>query len=135
MSQVTEMQTSFEPELEPSAGERLQAGLALAFAPLHKRALGIATGTASGLLVFVVTVFHLVFRPEVAINLWLLAEYLYGYTVSWKGAFIGLFWGFVVGFVAGWFLAFCRNLVIATSVFITRTRAELQATRDFLDHI
>jgi hypothetical protein len=35
----------------------------------------------------------------------------------------------------GWFVAFCRNLAIATSIFITRTRAELSQTRDFLDHI
>ncbi|MBA2243901.1 MAG: hypothetical protein H0W11_03025, partial [Gemmatimonadetes bacterium] len=64
-----------------------------------------------------------------------LAEYFYGYTVSWPGALVGGFWGFVVGFVAGWFVAFCRNLVIAATLFITRTRAELAATRDFLDHI
>ncbi len=129
------MQTGSDQEPEQTADEGVPAKLALAFAPLHKRALGMATGTAFGILVFAVTAFHLILKPEVAVNLWLLAEYFYGYSVSWKGAFIGLFWGFVVGFVAGWFLAFCRNLVIATSVFITRTRAELQATRDFLDHI
>jgi hypothetical protein len=64
-----------------------------------------------------------------------LAEYLYGYTVSSPGALVGGFWGFVAGFVAGWFFAFCHNLVIAATLFITRTRAELAATRDFLDHI
>jgi hypothetical protein len=40
-----------------------------------------------------------------------------------------------VGFVAGWFFAFCRNLVLAFSVFLIRARAELNQTRDFLDHI
>jgi hypothetical protein len=55
--------------------------------------------------------------------------------VSWTGLFVGMGWGFVVGFVGGWFFAFCRNLALAISIFITRTRAELAQTRDFLDHI
>ena len=39
------------------------------------------------------------------------------------------------GFCAGWFVAFVRNLVMAVSLFILQTRAELDDTRDFLDHI
>ncbi len=107
--------------------------LALLFSPLHKRALGTAFGAVFGLVVFVLTVHHLIVQPR--FNLGLLAEYFYGYTVTWQGAFIGLFWGFVAGFAGGWFLAFCRNLVITASMFVSRTRAELRATRDFLDHI
>jgi len=109
--------------------------LELAFAPLHKRALGIALGSAAGLLVFGLTLLQMAVATADEPNLGLLAEYFYGYTVSVRGAFIGLLWGFFTGFVAGWFVAFCRNLVIAASIFITRTRAELQATRDFLDHV
>jgi hypothetical protein len=37
--------------------------------------------------------------------------------------------------VAGWFTAFVRNFVMAAMVWMARTRAELSATRDFLDHI
>lgn len=120
-------------EYRRSSDEAMAAELALVFSPLHKRGLGMAFGTACGFLVFILTVFHLIVEPQ--FNLGLLAEYFYGYTVTWKGAFIGLFWGFVAGFAGGWFLAFCRNLVIATSIFFGRTRAELRATRDFLDHI
>ncbi len=110
--------------------------LLLVFAPLHKRALGLAFGSATALLVFGVTVLHLLFvRPRDALNLYLLREYFYGYTISWTGAFIGAWWGFFTGFVAGWFLAFGRNFALALSLFITRTRAELQQSRDFLDHI
>ncbi len=110
--------------------------LLLAFAPMHKRALGLAFGTACALLVFGVTVAHLLFvRPRDAFNLYLLREYFYGYDISWPGAFIGAWWGFFTGFVAGWFLAFARNFALALSLFITRTRAELQESRDFLDHI
>lgn len=119
---------------EPVAPRSRRA--ALAFAPLHKRAFGIAVGVAVALLVGGVTLFHLLLdvggpRP----NLWLLSHYFYGYSVSWTGLLVGMGWGFVVGFVGGWFFAFCRNLALAISIFITRTRAELAQTRDFLDHI
>lgn len=107
----------------------------LAFAPLHKRALGTAVGIVCGTIVLIVTLVHVALSPEAAPKLGLLAEYFYGYSVSVRGAVVGLLWGFFTGFVAGWFLAFTRNLAIATSVFITRTRAELDATREFLDHI
>jgi len=120
--QVTETETELD---EP---------LILAFAPLHKRAFGIAIGVVSGLLLFIVTAYQVLVPPDAG-GTALLAQYFQGYTVSWTGAFVGLLWGFGVGFVMGWFVAFVRNLVIATSVFITRTRQELRATRDFLDHI
>jgi hypothetical protein len=115
---------------EPSA-------LVLAFAPLHKRAFGTALGAAVGVVMFGLTAIHLLRDPApgAALDLKLLANYFYGYTPTWPGALVGMFWGFVVGFVGGWFVAFCRNLVIAISIFITRTRAELRETRDFLDHI
>jgi ribose/xylose/arabinose/galactoside ABC-type transport system permease subunit len=109
--------------------------LELAFEPLHKRAFGMALGVASGLVFFLMTAVVLVRRPDPAPDISILREYFYGYTVSWPGAFVALAWGFIVGFVAGWFTAFCRNLVIAVSLWVTRTRAELDASRDFLDHI
>jgi hypothetical protein len=109
--------------------------LQLAFAPIHKRAFGTAIGCALALVMASVTLLHVILRPETGPNLDLLDAYFYGYNVTWAGVFIGAFWAFVVGFVIGWFAAFCRNLVIAVSVFITRTRAELSETRDFLDHI
>ena len=113
----------------------LPRALELAFAPLYKRAFGIAVGTAAGLCVFALTAFHLLVQPPAALNIGLLSEYFYGYTVSWPGAVIGGLWGFFSGFVAGWFVAFCRNLTLGIMLFIGRTRTELEATRDFLDHI
>lgn len=114
---------------------QLPAEVRPVFLPLHKRALGMALGLTVGMLVFLATVIHLLRRPDPEFPLYLLGEYFYGYTVSWEGAFLGLAWGFVTGFVAGWFLAFARNVGLATFIFVTRTRAELAATRDFLDHI
>jgi hypothetical protein len=103
--------------------------------PAHKVALGIAVGALSGLAVFALTVFHVVLRPQDALDISLLSQYLTGYSVSWTGAFVGMFWGVLIGFVSGWFVAFIRNLVIAIRVFTIRGKADLAQSRDFLDHI
>lgn len=115
--------------------DRIPPSLALAFAPLHKRALGTAIGLACALVLFLVTALYLIRQPSPGFDLWLLNQYFYGYTVTWPGAVVGAAWGFLVGFVVGWFTAFVRNLVLAVSIFAARTRAEMTATRDFLDHI
>lgn len=110
--------------------------LDLAFEPLHKRAFGMALGTACGLFCFALTAVPLLrHTPIETLDLSLLDEYFYGYTMSWGGAVIALAWGFVVGFAAGWFTAFTRNFVIAASLWLGRNRMEREATRDFLDHI
>jgi hypothetical protein len=112
------------------------AKLVYAFAPIHKRALGVAVGLVAGVLVFGLTVFHLLVLPPASSQyLALLGHYFYGYDVTWPGAFVGLFWSFVTGFVAGWFIAFVRNLVVSITVFALRTKAELSQTANFLDHI
>jgi hypothetical protein len=104
-------------------------------APVHKVALGVAVGAVCGAAVFVLTAFHVVLKPQKALDIGLLSEYLTGYSVSWAGAFVGLFWGVLIGFVAGWFVAFVRNLVIAIRVLTIKGRADLAQSRDFLDHI
>lgn len=112
-----------------------QRGPLLAFAPLHKRAFGMAFGAAGAVITFLVTAVYLVRNPQPGFDLGLLSQYFTGYTVSWPGAFIGAAWAGFTGFVLGWFLAFTRNLAIALILFAVRTRAELDQTRDFLDHI
>jgi len=107
-----------------------------AFAPMHKRVLGTAVGLMAGGGIFLLTAFHvLVVGPGDGPSIGLLANYFYGYDVTWPGAFVGAWWGFVSGFVAGWFAAFMRNLTVATWLFFVRARAHLTETRDFLDHI
>lgn len=109
--------------------------LLLAFAPLHKRAFGVAVGLTFGLTVFLSTAIVVVRSGVPAPDIGLLAQYFAGYEVSWRGAVIGAFWAGLAGFTAGWFLAMCRNLVVGITLFMVRARSEIDQTRDFLDHI
>lgn len=104
------------------------------FAPVDKRAFGVAIGTAFALVICGLTMLDLL-RPVPWRGLELLNQYFTGYTVSWWGTVIGGAWGFAVGFVAGWLLAFIRNVTLALSLFLIRSRAELDEASDFLDHI
>jgi len=115
--------------------ETMPAEITFAFLPLNRGAFGVAVGMVSALAVVLLTVASLFLDPANLLKIDLLAEYFYGYALSWTGALIGGAWGFAVGFVGGWFAAFVRNFTTATWIFLTRTRAELAATRDFLDHI
>jgi hypothetical protein len=113
----------------------LAAKLSVVCAPVHKRALGIAVGTTAGGLVFAVTAFHVLVHPAQGVNIELLSQYFYGYTVTWTGAVTGAFWGMGVGFVAGWFLAFVRNVCVAARLWWLSVGTDLANTHDFLDHI
>jgi hypothetical protein len=118
----------------PAPREPIELLLARTFAPMHKRVLGTAVGLAAASLIFLLTAFHVVARPN-GLPIELLSVYFYGYDVSWRGAFVGAWWAFVAGFVGGWFAAFLRNLVIAIWLMIVRIRADLGASQDFLDQI
>jgi hypothetical protein len=121
-----------------AAADSADSQLAYAFAPIHKLALGVASGiVAGGMLLFITLVALTINHGDGsrALYLGLLENYFAGYSVSIGGAFIGLLWGFVVGFVTGFFCAFVRNLTIGIVIFVLRTKAELTQTTDFLDHI
>ncbi|MBK6777992.1 MAG: hypothetical protein IPG75_00190 [Gemmatimonadetes bacterium] len=123
-SRLTPADGSLPPELE------------LAFSPLHKRAFGLAVGAALGLLIAGFTLIYVLrAKPGDLPEMALLRSYFLGYTPTLPGAIIGGLWGLFVGFVGGWFFAFCRNFAVALSVFIIRAKAELNQSRDFLDHI
>jgi hypothetical protein len=121
---------------EPAEMEReLPRAAMLLFAPIDKRAFGAAIGVVAALGVGGLTALQLLVNPQPAMDLSLLSQYFAGYTVSWPGVFAGAAWGFATGFCAGWFTAFVRNLVMALSLFMIRSKAELSDSRDFLDHI
>ncbi len=110
--------------------------LRFAFAPLVKRAMGAALGLTFGLVVGLLTVYHLLFDPGNVAHLWLLGQYFAGFNPeSWTGPLVGFLWGAWSGFVAGWILAAVRNAVVGTWIFLIRAKANLEANRDFLDHI
>ena len=132
---MNEMKTILLPGEPVTAERELPRAAMLLFAPLDKRALGIAVGVACAVLVFAITAIQILVDPRPAIDLNLLSHYFAGYSVSWPGALIGAAWAFAVGFCGGWFTAFTRNLVLALSLFFLRSKAELDASRDFLDHI
>jgi formate hydrogenlyase subunit 3/multisubunit Na+/H+ antiporter MnhD subunit len=118
-----------------SAPPALERRLALAFAPLDKRAMGLALGIVLALALSIITGLSLIVDRGQQFPLALLGEYFVGYRVSLAGLPIGALWMFVTGFVWGWFLAFCRNLVLAIWILVVRVRADVDASRTFLDHI
>ncbi|MCA0374543.1 MAG: hypothetical protein LCH84_02665 [Gemmatimonadetes bacterium] len=124
---------SLTPPATPSV--QLQRQLALAFAPLDKRALGLAMGITVALLVVVATVLSIVLDPQQRFPLYLLQNYFYGYALTWTGVVVGAWWGFVAGFAWGWFAAFARNLVLAVWLMTIRIRNDFSTSRDFLDHL
>lgn len=118
-----------------SSSSSLERTLSHVFAPLDKRALGIALGAACSLLLAGATTIVLLRDTAREFPLALLRGFFYGYEVTWLGVVTGGIWGFVVGFFWGWFFAFARNLVLAIWLMTVRVRADMEASRSFLDHI
>ncbi|MSR21878.1 MAG: hypothetical protein EXR91_13060 [Gemmatimonadetes bacterium] len=111
----------------------LQSTLTYVFAPMNKRALGIAIGVTSGGLIALATLLHVIIDAVHQPPLALLAQFFYGYTVSWPGVAIGFTWGFATGFVVGWSLALLRN--VFTAMWLLSIRAKSTLSRPFLDKI
>ena len=120
---------------ESASYDILYPRVAYLFAPIDKRALGVAVGIVAAAGIVLVTGAQLVLHPKPTLDLALLGHFFPGYAVSWLGMWVGFVWAFTAGFFAGWLVAFTRNLVIGSWLFLTRSRAELTAARDFLDHL
>ena len=125
---------SLEKSIRQDMNAELPSTASYLFAPIDKRAFGVALGVAAAMSVAGITILDLLV-PDPWKGLALLNQYFAGYTVSWIGALIGAAWAFAVGFCAGWLLAFIRNLSLALSLFMVRSRADLDEASDFLDHI
>jgi hypothetical protein len=120
---------------EPETPE-VESELLLAFAPLHRLALGVASGVVMGGMIFFATIILLVKGGyPVGPNLALLGEFMFGYTVTFPGAFIGFAWGFGIGFFLGWGFAVAHNIAIWAWLVVIRSRAEMDQYGDFLDHM
>ena len=111
----------------------LPTSLAAVFAPVNARALGLAVGLTLGMLVALVTTFHVVVQPLHAPNIGLLTQYFYGYAVSPGGVAVGFIWGALTGFALGWFGGVVRNTVLRLTLAIVHRKANL--SQPFLDDL
>jgi hypothetical protein len=126
--------TSVAAKFVGPEGNNAPSLLLRAFAPLHRTAMGIAWGVVGGGLLAVATLV-LVLRGTDPLSFGLLGQFFWGYSVAWRGVFIGLVWGFGVGFVLGYGFAFVRNAAVWIWLTVIRSRAEMEQYSDFLDHL
>jgi hypothetical protein len=131
--------TEQEYHEEISAESEELAALKKAFAGLTHRidqlGLAIALGSVVGLLTFAATVWLIVKGGQAqGFGLELLGQFFWGYSITVKGAFIGMAYSFAWGFLFGWLFAYIRNLLFAFSIYLVKRKEELLTFRDFLDH-
>ena len=106
-----------------------------AFARMDKLAFAAALGTVSGLAMFLATIWLIIKGGDViGPNLQLLGQYFIGYTVSIKGAFIGMGYSLFWGFLFGWLFAYIRNLGLALFIYRVKRKTELLSSKDLFDY-
>jgi len=106
------------------------------FARLDPLALGLSVGTVFGILIFLATSILLLKGGEVVgPRLQLLAQYFYGFEVSWRGALIGFFDAGFLGFLLGSSIAFLRNWGLSVYALLVHRRAQTERRRHLLDKI
>ncbi len=117
---------------EQSLAKTHEEILAPALARMDKLAFAVSVGTASGLLIFLATLWLVLKGGDVVgPNLRLLENYFFGYTVTVKGAFLAFAYAFLWGFLLGWLIAYLRNLFLAIYLYRARKKAEMLSIRDF----
>lgn len=66
-----------------------------------------------GLGFFIITAWLVIKGGDrVGPNLQLLGQYFIGYTVTWKGCFIGFIYGCIIGGIIGWIIGIIYNKII-----------------------
>jgi protoporphyrinogen oxidase len=123
-----------EMGIEPSEEAALDKLLPAVFSRMDKIGLATAVGSVCGLLIFLATIWIVIKGGVERFYLQLLGQYLLGYTVTVKGALIGMAYGFSWGFLFGWLFAYLRNFFIAYYIYRIKRKVELLTFRDFLDH-
>lgn len=105
------------------------------FARVDKLAFASSVGLVSGLAILAATLWLILKGGEVVgPNIQFLGQYFIGYTVTVKGAFIGMGYSFFWGFIWGWLLAYLRNFSLGLFIYAVKKKAELVSFRNFLDH-
>ena len=91
----------------------LESEIMRAVARLKAGILGLVFGLIFGFGLFAMTAILLIESgPNTGMHLRLLGNYFIGYTVTWKGAFIGFLWAFALGVMIGWSIGFIYNRIV-----------------------
>jgi protoporphyrinogen oxidase len=123
-----------EMRIEPGQEAVLDKILPAVFSRMDSLGLATAVGSILGLLIFFATLWLVMTGGSASDYLQLLSQYFFGYTVTVKGALIGMAYGFSWGFLVGWLIAYLRNFFMAYYIYRIRKEVELLTFRDFLDH-
>ncbi len=123
-----------EMRMEPSEEVVLDKLLPSVFPRMDKLGIATAVGLVCGFLIFLATIWLVIKGGTAGLYLQLLNQYFFGYTVTVKGALIGMAYGFSWGFLLGWLFAYLRNFFMAYYIYRIKRKAELLTFRDFLDH-
>jgi len=84
-----------------------------AVARLKAGILGVVFGLIFGVGLFAMTAILLIENgPNTGLHLRLLGNYFIGYSVTWKGAFIGFLWAFVLGALIGSSIGIVYNRIV-----------------------
>jgi len=90
----------------------MERELTRAIARLESGILALVFGLIAGVGLFAMTAILVVEGgPNTGAHLKLLANYFQGYSVTWRGAFIGFLWAFVLGALIGWSVGYVYNHV------------------------
>jgi protoporphyrinogen oxidase len=125
-----------EERLVPQRTEQSRAVRVLrdAFARYDAVALGFAVAIPAAFGLFAATAILLVSGgPDIGANLSLLSNYIIGFQVSWKGAFIGMAEAGVLGFGFGWSMAKLINAVVGWQARNLMRRLERKLVFEALD--
>ena len=123
-----------ETALAPDEEAALDKLFPAVFSKMDKLGLATAVGSVCSILIFFATIGLMIKGGVGSRYLQLLNQYFFGYTVTVRGAFIGMAHGFFWGFLLGWLFAYLRNFLIAYYIYRIKKKVELLTFRDFLDH-
>ena len=103
-----------------------------AFARFDKLGLAISTGTVCGVIVLAATLW-LALKNNGGMTeiMQLLNQYFFGYSVTVKGAFVGMGYTFLWGFLFGWLFAYLHNLLVGLYLYRVKRKLELFSFREF----
>jgi hypothetical protein len=125
-----------DEKTRPVPVEPIQEQITHIFPRLDPVALGFSLGITAGVLIFAATLFLMIKDGwTVGPHLALLSNFLPGYSVTFRGAMVGLLGLSSLGFGFGLILAYLRNLAVLISARVIHRDIELYHLRRLFDFI